>query len=185
MGLDRSEAGNGIEFMVFTPTPIVNLFRLCARCKPLAALKGCSSPDRGVWSLPSSQPEMDASRQSPPCLRTFPVIGISQQYAVISKQWKPWKLIYWRLLTAYCLLVLYGSKETTPPSPGSKRERAEHPPGVHASVRDNFVYEIYYFYNFVTRCLRRPCLSPSQPPVLVGKQVSNRHGTLLAMGKRE
>ena len=50
---------------------------------------------------------------------------------------------------------------------------------------DNFVYEIYFPYNFVTRCLRSHCLSPSQPSVLVGKQVSNRHGTLLAMGKRE
>jgi hypothetical protein len=111
MGLSRSEAGKEIGLMVFTHPAIVNLFRPCALCKPLAALKGCSSPDRGVWSL--------------------------------------------------------------------------HPPGVHASVRDNFVYEIYYSYNFVTRCSRRPCLSPSQPPVLVGKQVSNRHGTLLAIGKRE
>jgi hypothetical protein len=120
MGFDRSEAGKEIGLMVFTHPAIVNLFRPCARCKPLAALKGCSSPDRGVWSLP-----------------------------------------------------------------GSKRERAEHPPGVHGSLRDNFVYEIYYSYNFVTHCLWRHCLSPSQPPVLVGKQVSKCHGTLLAMGKRE
>jgi hypothetical protein len=94
-------------------------FILSSQCRPLAATKKRLSPGRGVWSLSSSQPEMDAYRQSPPCLRTFPVKGISKQYAVISKPLKPWKQNYWRLLTAYCLLVLCGSKETTPPVPGS------------------------------------------------------------------
>jgi len=41
----------------------------------MAATKVRLSPGRGVWSLASPQPEMDASRQPPPCLRTFPEGG--------------------------------------------------------------------------------------------------------------
>jgi len=36
-------------------------------------------PRAGVWSLASSQPEMDSSRQSPPCLRTIPKCGADLQ----------------------------------------------------------------------------------------------------------
>jgi hypothetical protein len=45
----------------------------------LAATKKGRSPGRGVWSLASSQPEMDSSRPSPPCLRTFPKCGADLQ----------------------------------------------------------------------------------------------------------
>ena len=44
---------------------------------------------------------------------------MSKQYAVNSKQCEKRTQIYWLLLTAYCLLALCGSKETTPPVPGS------------------------------------------------------------------
>jgi hypothetical protein len=97
-----------------------NLLLSLSKCRPLAATKYCLSPERGVWSLPSSQPEMDSSCPSPPRLRTFPLKEISKQYAVNSKQRETCKLRYRRLHTAYCLLALCGSKETTPPSPGSK-----------------------------------------------------------------
>jgi hypothetical protein len=43
-----------------------------------------------------------------------------------------------------------GTQRLFEPGLGSKGERAEDPCGIHASVRDNFVYAISYFYNFVT-----------------------------------
>jgi len=45
----------------------------------LISTKGCLSPDWGVWSLSSSQPEMDPSCWSPPCPRTFLKCGAGDQ----------------------------------------------------------------------------------------------------------